>query len=816
MGGDEITARTTSNTLAHRSCDPRVATAPSCRSRSSSAGHRPLDPTTPSTGCHAVTTPEHGRSEEGIDGGVARAGMVRRTPTNHREAWTPPPPVLDSVERRIGRDTTALRAVSARLDAAATAIDVVEMGMRSASDSLDSLLHLLDVRPAGAAMMDDNMTGVVEEHEDIPFPPTEATDRPPARELPSDTNFLDRGLCRRPAPITPAVAPTSPLRDVSSAVSPESMTPRRDPLGESGAAVATLPPIDRGEDGPLGRRAPSVANWHLLRASPCAGESDGNEYSSGDIDSGKREPASKFTGDRRREDRRARSAGASGSNTISRLDPIIRSRSCLAMREPAIAAAQRGFMMHPDEEALSTSVPVHRDFPASGLENRISTPHMFLEQRGLSRRQNLDLGSISTSATEAGERTALSFGTPCPENDGGEGTREEQAPDGRLLSDEETATSRDIGTGGIAAGVEQRASNTPIMSFDRGSGRNLRGTVGENRPSRPAQELEAAMDGIDAERGRLTLEIARLRGQQNDSLRHLLRLQQEQFVVRQRQVSTLSDIVNSFGRTVDAAGELSREEDSSLGRISGDVVSTLRRMLRLLSATAPATAANTATTSSSGASPTIPANPHRLTTPPSATTVSMLSSRPFSDTPSRHPALEASVNELDSTPGGGRAAQPSSGDLTQEVIDAALQALPRLAAAASAISGARRLQAFLADGADNHGHGVAAAAEGALAPNRRCSLETIAALPDAPRYGFGSAIGSSDNGGSVRGCVICLSEDCTAGELLCLLPCEHVFHRACVGKWLRVQASCPTCRRQVPNLGVDSGDASSPAPPEVV
>ncbi|CAM9798538.1 unnamed protein product, partial [Hapterophycus canaliculatus] len=46
-------------------------------------------------------------------------------------------------------------------------------------------------------------------------------------------------------------------------------------------------------------------------------------------------------------------------------------------------------------------------------------------------------------------------------------------------------------------------------------------------------------------------------------------------------------------------------------------------------------------------------------------------------------------------------------------------------------------------------------------------------------------------------CVICLSEGSTPAQSLCSLPCEHVFHRVCVGKWLRMQDSCPTCRRQV-------------------
>ncbi|CBJ48365.1 conserved unknown protein [Ectocarpus siliculosus] len=326
-------------------------------------------------------------------------------------------------------------------------------------------------------------------------------------------------------------------------------------------------------------------------------------------------------------------------------------------------------------------------------------------------------------------------------------------------------------------------------------------TSGRGDMALPVRELEAAMNGIDTERGRLILEIARLRGQQNQSLVHLHRLQHEQFVVRQRQVSTLSDIVNSFGRTVAAAGALPHGEDSSLGRISSDVVSTLRRMLRLLSATVPAA---TAAQSAPGNSPVL------------TTTSSVPDGAP---PPAPNAPRPAAVREGQAASGsagtysvGGRVAlRPAGVDLTQEVIDAALQALPRLAAAATAISGASRMQGYLADLAG--GEASDTAGRRSDYTGRCCSKETIAALPDASQPVEG-AVGEVDGGG-VRGCVICLSENDTAGQHLCRLPCNHVFHRVCVGKWLSMQDSCPTCRRQVPNVEIGSTLATTAPPHEV-
>lgn len=342
--------------------------------------------------------------------------------------------------------------------------------------------------------------------------------------------------------------------------------------------------------------------------------------------------------------------------------------------------------------------------------------------------------------------------------------------------------------------VERSAANLgPALVGGRSTSENHTPTSGVVDDSSPREvEIAAAMNGIDQERARLMLEIARLRGQQNESLIQLLRLQQEQFLVRQRQVSTLSDIVESFGRTVDAAWSLPHGEDSSLGRISGDVVSTLRRVLRVLLAAVPRVNSSISVGDGSLATPTLPA----IASTPVPAVGAEPSENSFSGvTPTVNPDLTLVGNSASSTAnviGGQHAARPA-GDLTQEVIDAALAALPRLAAAASAISGARRLQGLERDGGqgtDAGNHDV-----------RRCSVETIAALPAAAAQSFG--------------CIICLSEGGTEAGNLCHLPCEHVFHRTCVGKWLRVQASCPTCRREVPELTAAGATSTVPVVPQV-
>lgn len=49
-------------------------------------------------------------------------------------------------------------------------------------------------------------------------------------------------------------------------------------------------------------------------------------------------------------------------------------------------------------------------------------------------------------------------------------------------------------------------------------------------------------------------------------------------------------------------------------------------------------------------------------------------------------------------------------------------------------------------------------------------------------------------------CPICINE-MVVGEQARYLPCRHLFHKTCVDEWLRVNASCPTCRASIFTLG---------------
>lgn len=55
-------------------------------------------------------------------------------------------------------------------------------------------------------------------------------------------------------------------------------------------------------------------------------------------------------------------------------------------------------------------------------------------------------------------------------------------------------------------------------------------------------------------------------------------------------------------------------------------------------------------------------------------------------------------------------------------------------------------------------------------------------------------------------CPICIN-DMVEGDQARILPCKHFFHKNCVDEWLRVNASCPTCRASIYSLGQSSGGA---------
>jgi hypothetical protein len=62
-------------------------------------------------------------------------------------------------------------------------------------------------------------------------------------------------------------------------------------------------------------------------------------------------------------------------------------------------------------------------------------------------------------------------------------------------------------------------------------------------------------------------------------------------------------------------------------------------------------------------------------------------------------------------------------------------------------------------------------------------------------------------------CSICL-EQFAKGEKVCELPCKHIFHDACVRKWLQQKASCPVCRMplapkpSLPGMNTDTDELS--------
>lgn len=688
-----------------------------------------------------------------------------------------------AVVRRTGRDTTALRAVSARLDAASTAIDAVEIGVRSASDSLDSLLQLLESRHGPTV----SQTSLSLTSADVDAVANGATDPgPSSREIGGEQAASSSGS----QAFADAVSMSSPRSSISPPAvslptSSESMVGASSSESLSDEFNISTPPPQ-----------PTVPPGHANR--------DGAPIVARVPEGGGGSRAASML-------RREQQAGLTVLSNSEAGEHLCRSTAILpgqdgGAQESPVATGDTSTDETKEEHSTWTRSDQHR-VSALALPRPVSSPaaQEVVEEVNSSMMTAERETSESPGVRMAGSATA---GQHLPVDIGVGGAMEAArtglaalrtlGSDSTPSLDSEPRLGRDAGSRRASPpGMEGTGGGSTSSTREANAGESS----GRGDVALPVRELEAAMNGIDTERGRLILEIARLRGQQNQSLVHLHRLQHEQFVVRQRQVSTLSDIVNSFGRTVAAAGALPHGEDSSLGRISGDVVSTLRRMLRLLSATVPA---------ATGAQ-SVPDNSPVLTTTPSVPDGAPPPA-PNAPRPAATRQGQAASGSAGTYSVGGRVAlRPAGVDLTQEVIDAALQALPRLAAAATAISGASRMQGYLADLA---GDGAGdAAGRGSDDAGRCCSKETIAALPDAPPPVEG-AVGEVDRGG-VRGCVICLSESDTAGQHLCRLPCNHVFHRACVGKWLSMQDSCPTCRRQVPNVEIGSTPATTAPPHEV-
>mmetsp|Transcript_17415 Transcript_17415/g.29197 ORF Transcript_17415/g.29197 Transcript_17415/m.29197 type:complete len:372 (+) Transcript_17415:178-1293(+) len=82
--------------------------------------------------------------------------------------------------------------------------------------------------------------------------------------------------------------------------------------------------------------------------------------------------------------------------------------------------------------------------------------------------------------------------------------------------------------------------------------------------------------------------------------------------------------------------------------------------------------------------------------------------------------------------------------------------------------------------------------------------EAIEAIPTTTLTEDSELIRNGDNT-----CPICLS-DMVTGDTVRILPCKHFFHNTCVDEWLKVNATCPTCRKSIlPSGDVESGEGQS-------
>lgn len=55
-------------------------------------------------------------------------------------------------------------------------------------------------------------------------------------------------------------------------------------------------------------------------------------------------------------------------------------------------------------------------------------------------------------------------------------------------------------------------------------------------------------------------------------------------------------------------------------------------------------------------------------------------------------------------------------------------------------------------------------------------------------------------------CAIC-QDEYALNESIIRLPCRHIFHEACVLKWLEKHRTCPMCRYEFRSIGFSSNES---------
>ena len=92
------------------------------------------------------------------------------------------------------------------------------------------------------------------------------------------------------------------------------------------------------------------------------------------------------------------------------------------------------------------------------------------------------------------------------------------------------------------------------------------------------------------------------------------------------------------------------------------------------------------------------------------------------------------------------------------------------------------------------GRGIEAARPLALRADTARLMDAISASARAA-VARGGAAAAAQASGENEACSICLADFRPREDILCRLPCGHLFHRACLADWLFIKPSCPNCRR---------------------